>query len=87
MAEPDRSDATQIFESPEGPPPPSSPPAMPSRAPLAAEAQPSPPPREAFAPPLSIQRHGTRRTLPTLIVAAVVIADAAALIVYFSAIK
>jgi len=86
MAEPDRH-ATQVFGSPEGPPPPASPPAAPSRAPLAADAEPSPPPRDAFAPPLSTQRHGTRRTLPTVIVATTVVADAVALVVYFAAIK
>ena len=97
MAETERSSETRIFEKPveaeeappQGPPPPSTPPAEPSRPPLAAGSQPSAPPRSAFAPPLSIeQRHtATRRALPTLITAALVIADAAALVVYFTAIQ
>jgi hypothetical protein len=87
MAESDRPDATRVFESPQGPPPPPSPPAISSRAPLATDAEPSAPPRDAFAPPLSTHRHGTRRTLPTVIVSTVVVADAVALVVYFAAIK
>ena len=98
MAESERSNQTRIMESPveaaessasempQGPPPPASPPAESSRPPLAAVAQPSAPPRDAFAPPLTTERHtATRRTLPTLIVAVVALADAAGLILYFAA--
>lgn len=101
MAESDPSNETRIFERPaeaeegsatappQGPPPPPTPPAEPIRAPLAAVSQPSAPPRSAFAPPLSTEqrRTATRRTLPTLITAAVIVADTAALVVYFTAIQ
>ena len=86
---------TRIMESPpagtvEGappaPPPPSSPPGESSRAPLAATAQPSAPPRDAFAPPSTRRRlAASRGTLPTVIVFSVIAADAAALVIYFIA--
>ena len=85
---------TRIMESPstgEGappsPPPPTSAPIGSSRAPLAATAQPSAPSRDAFAPP-STRRRGlaaSRRALPTIIVFSVIVADAAALVIYFIA--
>lgn len=69
------------------PGPPSSPPIGSRRAPLAASAQPSTAPRDAFAPP-STRRRGlaeSRGTLPTIIVFSVIAADAAALVIYFIA--
>jgi hypothetical protein len=87
---------TRIMESPpagataEGgppsPPPPSSPPIGSDRAPLAATAEPSAPPRDAFAPPSTRRRlAASRGTLPTVIVFSVIAADAAALVIYFIA--
>jgi hypothetical protein len=88
MAE-DRSQ-TRAVDSPtagEAPPPPSSPPVGSSRAPLAANAQPSGAPAGAFSPPAARRTRGaaSRQPLGTAIVFGVIFADAVALIVYFAA--
>jgi hypothetical protein len=72
---------------PQAPLPPASSPVGSSRAPVAATAHPSAPSRDAFAPP-STRRRGlaaSRRALPTIIVFSVIVADAAALVIYFIA--
>ena len=82
---------TRVMDSPaaEGgpPPPPSSPPVGSSRAPLAANAQPSGPPAGTFSPPAARRGRGvaSRKALGQAIVFAVIAADAVALIVYFAA--
>lgn len=69
------------------PPPPASPPVESSRAPLAANAQPSGPPAGAFSPPSAGKTRGaaSRQPLGMAIVWLVIVADAVALVVYFVA--